>query len=139
MFNLIITVVSILLVGLLAYVGMSYISSPADKAREQAKIAQFMSESEQLRGGTEMYMQDHSGAKPATLDELVNKGYLNQLPDGSALSSGAGWQKVGDAYVLPDLSEELCAKINEKATGSSVIKKCDDPTLERSACCSDMP
>lgn len=90
MFSLIITVLAVALVAVLAFVGLYYGSTVASEAAARARAATLVNQGEQIIAAARLYYIDNSSS-PATLQELVDKGYLQSIPSpvGTAVAASS--------------------------------------------------
>lgn len=79
MFSLIITVMAIGLVAVLAFVGLYYGSTAASEAAARARAATLVNQGEQIVGAARLFYVNNS-RPAATLQELVDEGYLQSIP-----------------------------------------------------------
>lgn len=136
MFSLIITIISIVLVGLLTVATIYYIGSTEDRAR-QAKVQRVLNENAQVSGALTIYRQD-KGAAPEELQDLVAEGYLT-----SALSQ----EFVAEQdYIVSGVDgRDQCADINKQfnivdpVTGDGIVPSCTDPAYAGKSYCCETP
>lgn len=136
MFSLIITIISVVLVGLLTVATIYYIGSTEDRVR-QAKVQKVLNENAQVSGALTIYRQD-KGAPPEELQDLVAEGYLT-----SALSQEF---VAEEDYIVTGVDgREQCAVINKQigivdlATGEGLVPSCTDPAYSGKSYCCETP
>jgi len=146
MFSLIITIISIALVGALAITTLFFGGDVFLKGKSEAEAAQYINESQQISAAVRLYQAENAGQMPSDLQaDLVDNNYLKELP-----VSGELWQ-IGDNSLVKGVADaETCEKVNEKGgfenpsytPGGSVGKhepvSCDDTTAlagETYYCC----
>lgn len=141
MISLIITLVSIALVAIISVVviyngGMEFMSGS-----DKAAYAQLINESGQIRGALEIYAVENMGNSPASVQDLIDGGYLKtSAAKNMNISSGdEDWIFKFDNLVSRHVSEaEQCAAINLSSGGSGEvadIPSCSDAHSETSPCC----
>lgn len=136
MFSLIITIISVVLVGLLTVATIYYIGSTEDRV-QQAKVQKVLNENAQVSGALTIYRQD-KGGPPEELQDLVAEGYLT-----SALSQEF---VAEEDYIVTGVDgREQCVLINKQigivdpATGEGLIPACTDPAYAGKSYCCETP
>lgn len=132
MFALIVTVISIVLVGLAALATLYYGGPIVNQGGDRALISRYLSEGQQVQGALELFRADIGSLPTGTNEEiqaqLLAGHYLQSWPPGS-------WELRNDYAVRTDLSVEACTAINHKMD-VSVIPVCGDPAyFGRNLCC----
>lgn len=128
MFSLIISLVAIALVVVLAVATMWYGGDAFTKNKVKSNVATVMAAGNQISGAVEAYKANY-GSAPTTLDELVSKKLLNNVPQGS-------WQFANDYIVQGAVSQAECTEANRQL-GFIGVPDCADPTVTGvTACCS---
>jgi hypothetical protein len=135
MFALIVTIISIALVGLIALATLYYGGDSINQGAEQAAISRYLSEGVQVQGALELYRVDNgvlpTGTKEQIQQQLLDGHYLKSWPAGE-------WTLVNDYAVRTDLSLSACEAINKKMN-VSVVPTCGDPAFTgRNLCCSTL-
>lgn len=110
MFSLIITIISIALVGALAITTLFFGGDAFLKGKSEAEAAQYINESQQISAAVRLYQAENAGEMPSDLQaDLVDNNYLKELP-----VSGELWQ-IGDNSLVKGVKDaETCEKVNEK-------------------------
>lgn len=120
MFSLIVTVVSIALVGLLAIATIYYGGSSLAEGEVKAKAAKLALQVQQVQGAATLYTVD-AGSPPETLAALVSSKHLSSVPE-------AAWASQAGFAVREETSDEVCRATNLQLN-VSVIPSCDDPAF----------
>lgn len=89
MFSLLITVLSVVLVGTLAMATLYYGASAYTKSMAESQAAKFINQGNQLLGAADMYYAQ-KGMYPSSLQEMVDTGFLKAIPVASHKGDGAG-------------------------------------------------
>lgn len=128
MFSLIITIISIALVGLLAVAAVFYGGDAFTEGNQKAEAAKRIGAGQQIVSAIHMYQADNASL-PSTLSELSsNKRYLTAVPDGD-------WVVSKDA-VVSAVSEQQCMDINHQLNISATsIPSCSDPQFAATTVC----
>lgn len=143
MFNLIVTVLAIVIMIAVAIAGLSYLGPAFENAAAKAVVAQIINGGEQVAGAEALYRADNGGAYDvdgatagsAVLD-LVAGGYLSGAPATPSVATGvwtvapgvAGTNNGNPVLTLSLDSKKAvaaCTIINAENTG---VYACDDAT-----------
>lgn len=131
MFSLVVTIISILLVASLTYMGLYYMGGVSDSAHLNAKAAQVLNSATQIQASVNLYENEHAGMAPASFQDLVTSGYLKAIPDGSwAFNTNAIQSNIIVANV------DQCAAVNKKLYGDPTVPSCSTITNDKIICCS---
>lgn len=117
MFSLIITIISIVLVGLLAVATIYYGGDAFSNRGDEARADKLLNEGQQLAGASVLAAND--GNPFATQADLVAGEYIN--------AEIAGWT-FADGVATQTASAGICAKVSEKV-GTSTKITCDDSAV----------
>lgn len=147
MFSLVITILAIALVAILAYAALYYGSSAANDAGARARAVTLVNQGEQIVGATQIFYVENSRA-PATLQELVDLGYLSKLPvpTGTKLAASSfslissaiaaepdrwTWDPTTRTLALVKAVEptSVCAQVNNVTFKVAEVKNAVDPSL----------
>lgn len=133
MFSLIVTIISVVLVAILAIATIFYGGDFAKDGQAKAKQTKVLQEGNQVAGALELYKADHGGFPTGTSDDiknaLVSQNYLKTIPS-------AEWHFINDFAVRSDLDEASCLKINQRV-GVNEVPACSDTTYtNKTICCS---
>ena len=130
MFSLIITIISIALVGALAATAVYYGGPVLNQYNDRARAARLVSEGTQVRGAAELYRAE-KGKSAEKLEELIGTKYL---VDGIKSSE---WASIVDGYAQrsTNVKDDECILAN-KVLQIEGIPSCDDPKYaKRIVCC----
>lgn len=133
MFSLIITVISIALVAILAYVAIYYGGTAWTNSQQKADAAKTINAGQQIAGAVQMYRNDH-GSVPSDLTLLTsnNGEYLTALPEGSWVT--------GTDSVVAAVTQAQCMEINSQlGLNLSSIPSCSDPAFSATSVCCQTP
>lgn len=106
MFNLIVSVVSIVLVATLAIATVYYMSDFTGESHEDAEASRSINEIEQVVGAINMYQAENGGRIPESKQVLVDDEYLRAIPDGVDFSTDQIQRQMTDVLA--------CVKVNER-------------------------
>lgn len=134
MFSLIITIISIALVAALALATLYYGGSSFNKGDAQSRATQVVVQGQQLLAAADLFYADNQ-RWPASMDELVEKSYLKQVPSvtaaaGPALTATA--HAAATTWTMPSpgrptfmlatsVREDTCKLVNLKVRGDNGI------------------
>lgn len=110
MFSLIISIISIALVVALVAATMYYGGDTLNQGRTEADAATVVSAAQQIGGAIQMHVALR-GAEPATLQELVDNGFLTSVP--SALGNAFSADFPTNTLSVVVASAETCTVLNE--------------------------
>lgn len=132
MFSLIITVVSIALVAVLAFLAIYYGGDAWSNSNQKAIAAKTINGGQQIAGAVQMYRND-TGNVPADLWELTSNGrYLSNLPEGA-------WT-TGTDSVVAAVNEAQCMEINSQlGLGLTSVPSCSDAQFSSTSVCCATP
>ena len=129
MFTLIVVLVTIALVALIAITSIFFGGDQFTEGVASAKASRYMNEAAQISGAINIYVSDHNGRYPGTLQDLVPV-YLKNIPEGD-------WAFSNNYITRTGLTADECLNVNEIA-GYSTIPDCSDPALTPDIpCCQD--
>jgi hypothetical protein len=134
MFSLIITIISIALVGALAITTLFFGGDSFLRGKSEAEAAQYINESQQISAAVRLFQAENSGEMPGDLQsDLVDNNYLKELP-----VSGELWE-IGDNSLVKGVKDaETCEKVNEKSGWTNINHPDNDKPSEHSpASCDD--
>lgn len=144
MFALVTSIISIALVAILGFASIYYVGDATTQSRAAAQAATIINGGEQIMAGISAYYVDHS-RNPASLDEVVKKGFLNSIPE-FKLSHSV--ELISSAYAMPingsgnwlyDSSRPhlayigavpmtVCAEVNKQSSDRRMVLNIIDPT-----------
>lgn len=133
MFSLIITVVSIALVAVLAFLAIYYGGDAWTNSNQKAMAAKTINGGQQIAGAVQMYRND-TGNVPADLSELTsnNGKYLSAIPEGV-------WA-TGTDSVVAAVTEAQCMEINNQLGLSlTSVPSCSDAKFSSTSVCCATP
>ena len=131
MFSLIITLIGIVLVGVLAYATIFYGGDIITRSSANAEVATLLAQSAQIASASAAYTADHAGAKPQSLQDLVDGSYLSSIPPGWA-DPDEGESSITSKVIE---SADACELFNARQ-GIEGIPQCDElTTLTTPVCC----
>lgn len=149
MFNLVISIVAIVLVVVLTLATMYFGGDTVTKGREEAEIAQAVNELGQIKAALTAY-NAHEGTQPEAMSDLV-PGYLKSAPMGWGMDTPntvvfeARNFKYGGEQANRRSCYEVNVKLGHAPEGSydedtSVLPSCNDLPANFYGCCqSDTP
>ena len=131
MFSLIITLISLVLVGAIVVATIMYLGSPVTKANASAQAAALIAQSDQIQAASDAYTVDTGGQAPAALTDLVPR-YMSSVP--------AGWQNPGSLQY--PISSKTVTDVNvclafDKKEGYQSIPSCSSLTSVSAPVCCD--
>lgn len=130
MFSLIITIISIALVGALAAASIYYGAPILSQYNDRARAARLVSEGTQVRSAAELYRVE-KGKAAEKLEDLIGTKYLVEGIKSSE------WASIVDGYAQrsKNVEDTECLLAN-KALEIEGIPSCDDPKYaKRIVCC----
>lgn len=116
MFSLIITLISIVLVAVLAVASLNYAGTQWVLGREKAQAATAINQAEQLRGAAAFYLTDHGLSSVRAIEDLVTEGYLTTLPLPPYLLEGA-WSIEGNYFIIHTRNTNICDRVSKYGLG----------------------
>lgn len=119
MHSLILTILGIVLVAALSFATWFYGGTLLTESKSRAEAVTLINQGEQILSATQLYTVEHSGNVPLSLQALVDKGYLQSLPDSTAVMAAAGpsswsWDPATQTLALVHLvgKSETCRAVN---------------------------
>lgn len=151
MFSLIVTIVSIVLVALLTLATLYFGGSSLTKGEEESRAVTVLTQGQQVLSAADLFRAE-IGRWPNSMDELLTKGYLKQIPSvrkaatatvGALDVTGLAFAQQGSTlvqwtqpkageptFLLPSsVSVKECQLINKKSRGDNGILKQAHTTL----------
>jgi hypothetical protein len=135
MFNLIVVIISIALVGALAIATMWYGGTIMTSGQIQSAVSGTLNQSQQIATATGNFTRSHNANMPTSVAQLVSSGYLGAEPTPNPDVLNSGWaffNYSGRSYVRAEVEYrvhtrgvEFCELVNMRATGGTVM----DPML----------
>lgn len=116
MTSLIISIISIVLVGLLTAATIFYLNGDAVTGySSQAKTSGLINQATHINAATSMFFSD-KGRNPETIQELVSEGYLQDTITGVSLGVSTSWDFAGD-YAFASVGDEATCRALNKELG----------------------
>lgn len=135
MSNLIITLISIALIGLVSLSVLFFGGDEFRRGSEDAQVARYLNESNQIAGAVRYYQAENGGELPTDLEADLVSHYLTEMP-----RSGEDWG-IGENVLVKSVSNaNMCERINTRAGfDDPTPKQCDDSSLSSESyyCCID--
>ena len=138
MFNLIVTVLAIVIMIAVAIAGLSYLGPAFENAASKAVAVQLVNAGQQFAGAEALYKADNGGSYDvdatagSAATDLVTNGYLSAIPAIPKVATGPWTIAPAVAPALPVLTLKLtsaavaaCVELNKEATG---VYSCDSLT-----------
>lgn len=134
MASLIITLVTIALVGALILAVTYFGGSAFTDSQQTAKASAVLNQSAQISGALTTYRAHHGGFPTGTQEQikekLVTSGYLAAVPE------SVSWTLVNDYALATDLPDDVCLDLNKKL-GINEVPTCSSISGDsRNVCCS---
>ena len=120
--TLITVVVSLALLAILSFSALSYVGDSFTKAGSSAESAKLLAQSEQVAAAVQLYMFDHAGVMPSSMNDLIGD-YLKSEP------AQVTWSFVEGGIATEDVSEDACLNYNSKV-GVDSIPASDDSSIQ---------
>ena len=128
MFNLILSVISAVLIGLFALATVYYMSPATDFQQRLARAGRALNESAQIYGAVKIFEMERPGQQIASFSDLVPN-YLSAMPVGE-------WLMESDGFVRPALEQDVCEIFNQKMGYGVIAPSCGDESYkDRIVCC----
>lgn len=132
MFSLVIAIISITLVALLAYASLYFMGSATNDAGTTAKTAQVLNSAAQIQAAVNLYRNENSGASPSSFQDLIDGGYLKEIPPGQwSFSNNA----IQSNIIIS--SQQQCAAVNQKLYNDPTVPSCSSVSGDKLICCSN--
>lgn len=133
MFNLIITVLSIVLVAVLSVASVYFGGDIFGKQSAEAEVNRYVNEAKQIRQAIDVYRITENSGYPSSINELVSKNYLSSEPSANwSVSEGALQTDFSDSQVPP---ERICRNVNEAIGAGDTIPECSAMTSSSAYFC----
>lgn len=132
MFSLIVTVISIALLALLAYVALYYMGDTDKAAWTNVSTATVLNSASQIQASVNLYENEHTGAAPTSFQDLIDGGYLKQIPKGDW---AFGTNAIQSNIIVA--SADQCAAVNQKLYGDPTVPSCSTIDNTKVICCSN--
>lgn len=129
MFSLILTIISILLVALIAIAVIYYGGSEFTSANSKAQVATLVNQGAQIQAATLLYENDNAGNIPSSITTLISGGYLASTPQNwDVTQSGAeiAYTKVSSSTVCEDFNKKY---------GVTGVPSCSSISTNQPVCC----
>ncbi|WP_075881810.1 hypothetical protein [Vreelandella massiliensis] len=110
MFSLIITIISIALVGALAVASIYYGGDAFSQGTGKASVTALVNQYQQIKGAADLYHIENMSA-PTDISDLTTE-YLETQPDPSEYASG-DWEISSGDISLSGIETDLCTYIND--------------------------
>lgn len=132
MFSLVVAIISISLVALLAYASMYFMGNTTSDAATTANTAQVLNTATQIQGAVNLYRNEHAGASPSSFQDLIDGGYLKNIPPGNwSFSNNA----IQSNIIIS--SADQCAAVNKKLYNDPTVPSCSTVSGDKLICCSN--
>lgn len=128
MFNLVLSVISAVLIGLFTLAAVYYMSPATDFQQRVARAGRAMNESAQIYGAVKIFEMERPGEQIASFSDLVPN-YLSAMPAGE-------WSMASGGFVKPALERDVCEIFNQKMGYGAIAPSCDDESRkDQIVCC----
>ncbi|WP_018234217.1 hypothetical protein [Thioalkalivibrio thiocyanodenitrificans] len=131
MFSLIITIISILLVAVLAIASIYFGGTAWNQGGTKAAVTQYFNEGQQIAAAATLYRAENGGRNPESIQVLLDNNYLRVLPEGQ-------WEFGNEIITRGSLNYDQCLLANQMA-GYEDVPMCDDPGISGSVRCCEVP
>ena len=103
MYNLIVAVMSIALIGLTTFAALSYggviLSQKGGQGAARAQAVTLLTNAQQVAGAQRAYQAEHSGSLANSYQTLIDTGYLRAVPELPVGAVIGGWSMTADGTV----------------------------------------
>lgn len=103
MYNLIVAVMSIALIGLTTFAALSYggviLSQKGGQGSARAQAVTLLTNAQQVAGAQRAYQAEHSGSLANSYQTLIDTGYLRAVPELPVGAVIGGWSMTADGTI----------------------------------------